>query len=202
MQDDRASPNNNDEAPLEEIVEEAIDSSHDGASVSLKDLLEAWGDRSYGPIFIMLGFIGGTPLSAVPPAAAVVGVFIAILAIQMAFGKTHPWLPAFALRQSMSAKKLRRMQSRVEPYLAFLDRLISERLTWAAGELMRRFAALAVVFLGLLMVPFDAVPFAVAAPAWAVVLFGVAITARDGLVMLLALAACGGVVYLGLRFVQ
>ena len=51
------------------------------------------------------------------------------------------------------------------------------------------------------MIPFDAVPFAVAAPAWTVVLFGVAITARDGLVMALALAACFGVAYLGMSVV-
>ncbi len=183
------------EAPLEEIVDEAIDQS-DGEKISMAALLDAWGDRSYGPLFIVLGFMGGTPLAAIPGAAAVVGVVIAALALQMALGKTHPWLPGFILKRSIREKDLRKIRKKTEPALRFLDRLITERLTWATGKAMRRAAAIFITALGILMVPFDAIPFAVAAPAWAVVLFGLAITARDGLVMLLALAACLAIAWL------
>ncbi|MEO1136823.1 MAG: exopolysaccharide biosynthesis protein [Pseudomonadota bacterium] len=183
------------DAPLESIIDEALESSEDG-SVSLRALLKAWGDRSYGPLFILLGFIGGTPLAAIPGAAAVVGVVIAGLAIQMILGRAHPWLPGFVLNQSIDENDLRKVRRKTEPVLVFLDRLITERLTWAVNEAMRRAAAIFVLILGLVMVPFDAVPFAVAAPAWAVVLFGVAITARDGVVMILALVACLGVAML------
>ncbi|WP_425410175.1 exopolysaccharide biosynthesis protein [Hyphococcus sp.] len=186
------------EEPLETIVNRAVESADDG-DVSLKNILSAWGDRSYGPLFILLGFIGGTPLAAIPGAAAIVGVLISLLAIQMIFGSAHPWLPDIALKRSISEDKLRDMRSRLEPLLSFLDNLITERLTWAAGGVMRRLAAFFVFCLGLIMVPFDAVPFAVAAPAWAIVLFGVAITARDGLVMIIALAAFSGIALLGMR---
>lgn len=185
-------------APLESVVDEAIAQS-EHKRVSLRAILAAWDDRSYGPVFILLGFFAGTPLAVVPAAAAVVGVLIAVLAIQMAFGKKHPWLPDIALRRSVSEKKLRSARKRAEPVLAFIDNLITERFPWAANEAMRRVAALIVVVLGLAMVPLDAVPVAVAAPAWTVVLFGVAITARDGLVMMLAIAACVGVGYLAFR---
>ena len=186
------------EGPLESIVDDAISRSEDG-EVSLKMLLNAWGDRSYGPLFIMLGFIAGTPLAVVPGAAAVVGVVISVLALQMTLGLKHPWLPAVALRQSVSEESLREMRKKLEKPLRLIDHLITERWTWAAGEAMRRAAAIFVTILGLLMIPFDAVPFAVAAPAWTVVLFGVAITVRDGLVMSLALAGCLAVGFLAAR---
>ncbi|PQA88593.1 exopolysaccharide biosynthesis protein [Hyphococcus luteus] len=185
-------------APLEEIIDDAIARSEDGR-VSLRALLLAWGDRSYGPLFIILGFVGGTPLAVVPGAAAVVGVVIAILALQMTFGLKHPWLPNVALKRSVSEEKLRDVRQKMDKPLRFLDHLITERWTWAASEAMRRAAAIFVTVLGVLMIPFDAVPFAVAAPAWTVVLFGVAITARDGLVMTLALAGCLGVGLLAMR---
>lgn len=186
------------DAPLEEVVDQAI-ASAEGDRVTMRNILVAWDDRSYGPLFILLGFVGGTPLAAIPGAAAVVGIVVTILALQMALGLNHPWLPAFVLRQSVSAEKLRTLRRKSEKVLVFLDSLITERLVWATGDAMRRMAALIVAALGVVMIPFDAIPFAVAAPAWTVVLFGVAITARDGLVLLVGVAACFAIAFLGFR---
>lgn len=186
------------DAPLEEIVDDALAQSQNG-EVALSALLDAWGDRSYGPLFIMLGFIAGTPLAVVPGAAAVVGAVIALLALQMIFGLNHPWLPKIALKRSVPEKNLRALRRKLEKPLRFVDHLITERWNWASGEAMRRAAAIMVAALGLVMIPFDAVPFLVAAPAWTVVLFGVAITARDGLVMVLALTGCLAIGFIGVR---
>ncbi len=184
--------------PLESVVDEAIDRSENG-KVSLRVLLKAWGDRSYGPLFILLGFFAGTPLAVIPGAAAIVGVLISVLAVQMLFGMTHPWLPGWALDRSVKQKNLIEARRKVEKPLAILDHLITERWSWASGEAMRRVAALVVAVLGFVMVPFDAVPMAVAIPAWTVVVFGVAITARDGLAMIAAMAFAAGVAALAMR---
>ncbi len=188
----------NDAAPLEDIVDEALAQSENGR-VTMGAMLTAWDDRSYGPLFVILGFMGGTPLAIVPGAAAVVGIVIALLALQMMLGKNHPWLPKWVLKQSVSEKALKNARDKMQPALASIDRFIMERWPWFAGALMRRIAAGVVFVLGVLMAPFDAIPFAVAAPAWTVVLFGVAITARDGLFMLISTAAFAGIVYLAAR---
>lgn len=189
-----------DNLPLESVIDEAIEAAH-GDRASIRDLLKEWGDRSYGPLFIVLGFVAGTPISGVPGLSAIIGVVIAILAAQMAAGRHHAWLPGFVLNFSIKAKALRGLRRRFDPVLSFLDNLVTERLGWAAGEWARRAAAAIVFVLGLLMIPFDAIPFAVTAPALAVVPFGVAITARDGLVMLLAFAGFLAVGWLGLSLV-
>ncbi|WP_411816514.1 exopolysaccharide biosynthesis protein [Hyphococcus sp. DH-69] len=186
------------DAPLESIVDSAIDSSDDGC-VTFRDVFTAWDDRSYGPLFIILGIIGGTPLAAVPGAAAIVGVMIVILSVQMVAGKAHPWLPGLLLDRSVKEDQLRDLRGRLSPMLRFIDHLITERLNWATGDIMRRVAAGIVTLLGVAMIPFDAIPFAVAAPSWAVVLFGVAITARDGLVMLIAVIAFVAILQLGFQ---
>lgn len=178
--------------PLEGVVDAAIKQS-DGERVSVRDVFEAWGDRSYGPMFILLGVFGGTPLSVLPGMASVAGVIIFLLAVQMAFGKKHPWVPAFILNRSFSEKKLRAVRKKIEKPLIFIDRMTSERFVALTGSAMRRFAAVVLMGLGAIMVPMDALPFVVAAPSWAVAIFGVAITARDGLAMSFALAATLGV---------
>jgi hypothetical protein len=181
------------EKPIEAVIEEAIELA-DGGKVRFGDLLEAWGDRSYGPLFIVLGFFAGTPLAVIPPMAGIAGVVIALLAIQMAFGKHHPWLPRWVLKRTVKEKAIVKTRDKTEGFLASLDSLFSERLTWASGGIARRLAALIIVALGLSMIPFEAIPFAGVAPAIGVMLFGVAITARDGLVMIVSTAAAIGVV--------
>lgn len=178
--------------PIETVIDEAIELSN-GGEVRFGDLLEAWGDRSYGPLFIVLGFFAGTPLAIIPPMAGIAGVIIALLAIQMAFGRRHPWLPRWVLNRSVKRKALVKARDKSEKTVTFLDNLVSERLTWASGSVARKLAAVVVVALGLSMIPFEAIPFAGVAPAFGVVLFGVAITARDGLVMLISTAAAIGV---------
>lgn len=193
-----AAPGDDDDHPLEDIIDAAIANAENGR-IKLGALLSAWGDRSYGPLFIALGFFAGTPLSIFPGMSAATGVVIAIIALQMIFGMSHIWLPQSVLRQSVSLDGLVAAREKSMRWLQILDRLITKRWAWATGEAMRRAAAIIVLVLSLMMIPFDAVPFIVAAPSWGVVLFGVAITARDGFVMLLALAAALGVAALGAR---
>lgn len=191
-----AGTNHVDEGPIEAAVDDAIDAAHDGR-VSLQSLLDQWGDRSYGPLFIMLGLFTATPLSMIPPTAAVMGVVVAALALQMLFGKRHPWLPRSIRNRSISERKLKAARKKLAPTLAFFDKFIRERLSFATGAVMRKVAAAIVLVLALAFVPFEFVPLAGVAPASAVVLFGVAITARDGLVMLLGVAGFAGVAALG-----
>lgn len=187
--------NNHDDGfdhPLEDIIDEIIASAENGR-VTLGALLQVWGDRSYGPLFIALGFFAGTPLSIFPGMSAAAGVVIAIVALQMIFGLAHIWLPNAVLRQSVALKSLTEARDKSMRQLQIIDRLITRRWAWATTGPMRRAAAITVLLLSLIMIPFDAVPFIVAAPSWGVVLFGLAITARDGLIMLVAMAAALGV---------
>jgi hypothetical protein len=179
--------------PMEEVIDEAIELADHG-KVSLHELLHAWGDRVYGPLFIILGLVVLTPIAAVPGVAAVIGLVVASFALQMAAGRHHPWAPRFALGLSVKEASLKTARAKLAPTLAALDALIKERLDWASGRAERRVAAAVVAVLGLAMVPFDFIPFADAPPAVGIVLYGVAITARDGLVMLIAAATTAAIV--------
>ncbi len=188
--------NHPNEGPIEAAVDDAIDAAEHGR-ITLQSLLDQWDDRSYGPLFIILGLFAASPLSAIPPTAAIIGVVVAALALQMLFGKRHPWLPRAIRRRSVSERKLIAVRNKLAPMLAFFDSVVSKRLAFATSGVMRRIAAAIVFALALSFVPLEFVPFAGVAPASAVVLFGVAITARDGLAMLFGFLSFAGVVALG-----
>lgn len=181
--------------PLTDIIDDIVADAKDGA-LTLGDVLDDLGDRSYGPLFFILGLIIVLPVGAIPGVPIILGAVLIILAIQFVWGLKHPWMPSRFRRLSISAKKARETERRVAPFLRFVDRFVDARMLWIVSRPMRIFAAISIVLLSLAMVPLEIVPFGVAVPAAAITAFGLAIVARDGLVMMVALGFVGGTAWL------
>jgi hypothetical protein len=175
--------------PLENVLETAIEEGGEG-KVSVGDLLDMFGHRSFGPIITLLGLLVVLPpIGGIPGLPAVVGVIILLFSIQILLGADHIWMPSLIRNQSLETSKLEDAEDKMEPWLKRIDRLITERLAWATGGAATYLAAIAVSLLALLMIPLELVPFAVAAPGVAIVLFGLALVAKDGALMLAGFAA-------------
>ena len=181
--------------PLTDIIDDIVADARDGA-LTLGDILDDLGDRSYGPLFFVMGLIILTPIGAVPGVPIVIGAVLIILSAQFVLGLRHPWMPARFRRLSVSVEKAIATREKVRPFLRFVDRFVDERLCWVVSKPLRIFAALSIVFLSLTMVPLEFVPFGVAAPGAAITAFGLAIVARDGLVMLIAHGFVAATIYL------
>ena len=183
--------------PLENILKTAADDTP-GDKVSFGDLLELWEDRTFGPIFTLLGLlIVLPPLGAIPGLPLIIGMVLILFAFQMMVGSTHPWVPETIENLSVSKKKVRKAHEKSQGVLQELDAWVTDRLSWAISQPARQIAAGVVMMLGLTLIPLEMVPFAVAVPGLAITMIGLAIFARDGLLMLLALglsAAAFGVV--------
>ena len=84
-----------DTQPLEHVMEKAADEA-EGQDVSIGDLMELYGTRSFGPIFVLLGLVVVVPpIGAIPGLPAAVGVVLLLFSVQMLFGRSHIWLPGF-----------------------------------------------------------------------------------------------------------
>ena len=174
--------------PLERVLETAIEDC-DQDKVTIGALLDMFGDRSFGPVIILLGLLVTVPpLGGIPGLPIAVGAIILLFSLQIVLGARHIWMPQFVQKQGIECSKLENARGRVKPWLQRIDRMITERLTWATGKIATYGAALAVSLLSLLMIPLELVPFAVAAPGMAIVLFGLALVARDGALMLAGFA--------------
>lgn len=171
--------------PLENVLERAIEEI-DGDEVTFGGVLDLFGDRSFGPIVALLGLLVVVPpIGAVPGLPMIVGVLIILFCLQIVFGAKRIWVPGFIEKRSISKDKLKEADKKAKPWLRRIDRMISERITMLTGSASVYAASIIVIFLSLLLIPLELVPFAVAAPGVAITLFGIAFVARDGVLMLL-----------------
>lgn len=171
----------------------------DGETVSVADLLNAVGRRSYGPVILLLGFIAISPLTLIPGANVLVALVTLIFAAQMVFGRAYPWLPKKALEFSFPRKYLVQGVAAAEGYAGMLDRFVKPRLTFLTRSPFVQIVALACVAAALVTIPLSFVPLGPVLPSLTILLFGLAITARDGFLLILAGASLVGAVYLMVR---
>lgn len=174
--------------PLEDVLDKAADAA-EGDKVHISDLLDLYGDRSFGPILLLLGLLAVIPpMGAIPGVPAAVGAVIILFSVQMLFGRKHIWLPGFIADRSISKDKIRKAHDKTKGVLGFIDGLVTERLSWAIGGPARYGAAVLATLLALALIPLELVPFAVAIPGVAISMIGLALVARDGALMLVAYA--------------
>lgn len=163
--------------------------------VSIGDLLDAIGDRSYGPALILPALIEISPVGGIPGVPTFLAIIVALVAVQLLLGKEHLWLPQVIQRRAISGDKLHKAADKLDGIAERLDRWFHGRLTRLVKGVWPRIAAGFVILLCLTVPPLEFVPFASTAPMAAIIAFGLALLVRDGLLMLIAIGV--GVVSIG-----
>ncbi len=163
-----------------------------GAKVSVDEIVETLGQRSFGPLLLLCGLLGMTPVSAIPTAPTILAVIVVLIAGQMAFGRQSVWIPRFIGRLSVKAEKLTKAVKVSRKPVRVVDRMVGSRLGALTTPLADRLVAMACVLVALCVPPLELLPFAAFVPALAIFTFGVGLVARDGLVVLIALLLSAG----------
>lgn len=154
--------------------------------VSIGDVVERLGHRSYGPFLLVPALIELSPLGGIPGLPTFLALIIVLSAVQMLVGRKHLWLPGFIERRAVSGKKLHKATDKLRGVARFLDRWFHGRLSVLTGGPIPRLAAALVIVLACTVPPLELVPFASSAPMIAIAAFGLALLVRDGLLMLIA----------------
>jgi len=183
-----------DEKPLQAILDTASDAV-DGAEVDLKTLIQAYGDRAFGPVMILCALFLMTPLGAIPGLPAAFALIIIVFALQLLFRREHPWMPEILRKIKISEMKLKKARKFVSPVLDKIDNVIHPRLPWVTSGPMQALTALLAIILALTMAPLGIVPFGVVAPAFIIGLLGLGITARDGVLIIVGFVLSLGVAF-------
>ena len=170
-----------------------------GEKVSVEAMLNAVGRRSYGPILLLLGFIALSPLTVIPGANWLVALIILLMAGQILFGKKYPWLPSRVLNFEFPRSALIQGIEIAEPYVSQIDRFLKPRLAILTEPPFVQLVALVCIGAALITFPLGLIPFGPLLPSLTVLLFGLALTARDGVVLILAGAALMGSLWLMLH---
>ncbi len=170
--------------------------------VALDDVVEAFGRRSFGPLLLIPALIDISPVGSIPGLPTILAAIIILVAVQLAFGRKHLWLPGFIRRRSVASKTVRRAVEKAEKPAAWADRWFHGRLPRLTHGPFPRVAAVACIILALAVPPLELLPLATTAPMAAIAAFGLALMVGDGLVMivaiLLAVVAVGVGTYLAI----
>lgn len=171
----------------------------EGEEVTVNELLQAIGRRAHGPVFLLLGFIAVSPLTIIPGANWFIATVILVFALQIVFGFRHPWLPSGVTEFKFKRSHLVQGVAGAERYAHMIDALVKPRLTFLTEAPFIQIVALMCVLAALITFPLGVVPFGPLLPSLTVLLFGLALTARDGFVLLLAGCAFAGAVLLVMK---
>ncbi len=153
--------------------------------VTFRELMAAVGRRSYGPLLLVVGLFSVSPATAVPGMTWLSAALTFVIAMQMALGMKRPWLPGGVLDRQISAELLTKGVNGFRPWARRIDAVLKPRLTFLAAAPFVNVIALLCMAAALITIPLGFIPFAPIAPGLVIVLFGLGMTARDGLLLLL-----------------
>ncbi len=180
-----------DSTDLEALLDDIREDVDKAGDISLEGILDAVGTRAYGPLLLIPGLLALAPTGAIPGMSVVTGTLILLIAAQLLIGRNSPWLPRRALEFSFSKDKLINAIELGKPYARRIDSVLKPSLSTLTKFPATRIVALVAMALAITMYPLALVPFAVAIPSAAIVLFALGLTARDGRLIIAALIGAG-----------
>jgi hypothetical protein len=189
---------------LSQVLDEIAASVRDDATpqtLTLSEVIDAFGRRSYGPLLLVIGLFAISPATAIPGLTWLAAALTLIVAGQMALGLHRIWLPRGALQAQLPRDAVLGGIEKSRGVANRIDGLLQPRLTFLSGPPFVNLVALLCVGAALITFPLGVIPFAPLAPGLAVVFFGLGMVARDGLWLLLGTVFLSGAIWLAMQVI-
>ena len=162
---------------------EPNDPKDGGPDGRLGDIIDRLDERAYGFLILLLALPCCLPLVYLLP--QIVALPMLALAVQMAAGRRHPWLPKALHDRRFSIPAFEKVLSRASRYIAFIERVASPRLPAVTGHLGARLVGV------LLLVPTASIlvplPSTNTVPGIGVAIAALGLIERDGVLVILGL---------------
>ena len=161
-------------------------------SISVGDIVEAFGDTAFLPVLMVPALIVVSPLSGIPLLPTVFGAIIATVALQAVFRRQRLWLPPFLMRRRLTGARLHRGLLRLTRAADWLDGHARPRVRVLVHPPFDTVPKLLATLCGAAMPFLELVPLSSSLLGVAVLLLAAALLVEDGLY-----AVCGIAVMLG-----
>lgn len=182
-QQDNDEPNQAEPHNLSELLDHFVDSTKSQETVKVDDLLNSLNSRSHGPMLLFPAILAISPIGMIPGMSVVTGTLIILIGTQMLFLSNRPWIPKFIANYSFSRDQLTSGVAKSKPWILWFEKAVYHRFEFMAEGIMIYPVAILSVLLALSFYPLALVPMGVFVPGFAIVLFALGLTARDGLLI-------------------
>ncbi len=169
---------------LHEIIERVLKTEDE--CLSLNNILQDFGYRSYAPLLLIVSFILITPLGAIPLFPSTVALFIIILSLQIILKPDEVWYPKFLREREIERKKLENFYQNHKSKIKLFDNLFKNRLGFSLKNTERYIAVIAIICAALIF-PLELIPLAVFIPAIALVILSMSLLSNDTLGLIISL---------------
>lgn len=185
------------DGPLAPIVEEIEKHADAGEAVSIDMIKQVAGGQVAGPMLLLPALVAMSPLTIIPGVPSLIGINTVLVAGQIVAGRRHIWLPRWLKSRKLRATHTRTLLKLLKPVGKVADNVAKPRLKFLTAWPIRRLGAMVCVLIGLVMPITEVIPFTSTWAGATIGVYALAITARDGLLvvawagLLLAIAAVG-----------
>ncbi|SFQ37495.1 Uncharacterized conserved protein [Roseivivax halotolerans] len=175
------------EHPVGEIVDR-LDELAGASSVSLADVIDAFGSRSFLPVMMVPALLVVSPLSGIPFFSSACGLTIAFIAAQMVISRDQLWLPDFLTKRQVEGARARQAVAKLRSVAGWLDKHAKNRIGPFVTAPARKWVQIMCMLCGAAMPFLEIVPFSSSILGAAVLFLSTALLARDGLFVIFGLA--------------
>lgn len=192
-------------ANLEDVLDEVAakcDNDETPDTLTLDEVLDSVGRRSYGPLLLVIGLFAISPVTVIPGMTWLAAALTLIVAGQMALGLPRIWLPKKALQAQLPRTAVKSGLEKSRGVARTIDKLLKPRLSFLSKPPFVNLVALLVIVAALITFPLSFVLIAPLAPGLAVVFFGLGMVARDGLWLALGTAVMSGAIWLTIPLIS
>jgi len=172
--------------------------------ISIGDILEVAGRKSFGTILFLAGIITLAPLIGdIPGVPTIMGIIVFLTSVQMLLQKNNLRLPQFILRRSVRRENLHKTLNKLRSPVNFIDRILRPRLMVLTEGFMLYVIAVLCLCTALLMPIMELIPFSANIAGFILTFFGLSILTNDGLPALITLLMIGIILgFLYHQFIQ
>ena len=155
-----------------------------GNKITLNEIVETLGSRSYGFLFIIMALLTLLPTGLIPGVPILVTIITCLIAGQMFRGEDAASVPAIVGGVSFSHKLIKKLLDAYEPHREKIERYVHPRMPELFTPEVSRIVAGVAMFYAISLLPLMFVSWAVMIPSAALIVMGAGIMVRDGWLLL------------------
>jgi hypothetical protein len=172
---------------ISDVLDQLEAAVHDD-SISVGEIMDQLGQRSFAALILVPALIAASPASAIPGLTSAVALIVALMVVQMLWGREEAWLPQFLAKRRIPSERVCQAVGWLRRPVAFVERFLRPRLSFLVQRPWVVLPLLVALGITLVMPFLEVIPMSGSIASTAIALFAAAMLTRDGVLLLIALA--------------